>query len=500
MKKFKNLFLTTIGVLSLMACEEEPEAIVNPTPVNQTKVTAQFVQSLVNVPEDSESREFQIRLDKPAIADGSLILNVASESMSEFVTSPALGDGKIILPVTAGQQEIKFSITPVNDAVLKQDRTISFALSSGAGGFLIGEKKLLTVTISEDESFVTASFLENISSLNETYSEGTTLNVTFSDASPAAGSVELSLTMDKAVYGVDFTTQPQAVNGKILMPVVTGAKELQVKILPVNNQIITGNSIVKFAISATSGVIAKGTTINHELTLQDDDAAGVSRGYTVTASGWWGSWNLKRYYTYREDGLLSKINWQQNTPGLTSGSYTYHYDANNQLTSMTGTDLTETIYSYESGKIVKADKFKDGILKQYNTYAYDDAGNVGESAIFYRQPDGSMKLTFIIVYLYYLDGNLYKQLTYVPIEGSEEYNLISTKTFEEYNNYSNPFPMAEILPNVNAQKNLPGIYRLEESGTDVTYAFRYEYDNAGRPISRRVISGQTNEVAYYEYF
>lgn len=105
-----------------------------------------------------------------------------------------------------------------------------------------------------------------------------------------------------------------------------------------------------------------------------------------------------------------------------------------------------------------------------------------------------------MVYLHRQDGNIYKQLTYSPMEGSEEYNLLSTKTFEDYSNKANPFSMVEILPNQNTQPNLPLSYRVEENGFDIIYQFRYEFDATGKPTKRIATSSIGTEVVTYEYY
>lgn len=162
--------------------------------------------------------------------------------------------------------------------------------------------------------------------------------------------------------------------------------------------------------------------------------------------------------------------------------------------------MDETVFSWQDGKIVKSEKFNNGVLKKYTLYGYDDAGNVGEAAVHDRQPNGELKLSLLFVYLYRTDGNIYKQMTYVPIVGSEEYSLISTRSFDQYLDIANPFSMMEILPNVNSQPNLPGSYRVEENGHDILYQFTYEFDESGKPARRTASSSAGSEVAYYEYY
>jgi hypothetical protein len=158
----------------------------------------------------------------------------------------------------------------------------------------------------------------------------------------------------------------------------------------------------------------------------------------------------------------------------------------------------ETYYIWEGNRIVKEEQYTNGLLSKYVLYNYDQAGNIGEAAFHYRQPDGSLKMGLLFVYLYFTDGNLYKKMAYNPIEGSEEYSLISTITYDNYLDAANPFPL-EILPTVNPQPKLPGSFSEEGNGHYNVYNFSYEFDGDGRPLKRTAVSAGTSEVTTYTY-
>jgi len=103
-------------------------------------------------------------------------------------------------------------------------------------------------------------------------------------------------------------------------------------------------------------------------------------------------------------------------------------------------------------------------------------------------------------YLYFTDGNLYKQLSYAPSVNGEEPVLLSTRTYEGYIDSANPFPMVEILPTVNTQAKLPSSFRVEENGVDLIYNLSYEFGNDGLVKKRTASSAQATEVAVYSYY
>jgi hypothetical protein len=83
--------------------------------------------------------------------------------------------------------------------------------------------------------------------------------------------------------------------------------------------------------------------------------------------------------------------------------------------------VREEIFLREGGRIVRSEQHTNGVLTAYTLYGYDQAGNVAEEAIHYKQPDGSLKLATHLVYLYHTDHNVYKVLVYsIPANSDEE--------------------------------------------------------------------------------
>ena len=102
--------------------------------------------------------------------------------------------------------------------------------------------------------------------------------------------------------------------------------------------------------------------------------------------------------------------------------------------------------------------------------------------------------------MYFLDGNLYKSLTYIPNEGSGEYTLISTKTYDQYIDAANPFPMVEILPTVKTQTNLPLATYWKKTEYRSIIALTYEFREDGLVSGRLASSGNLSETAIYMYY
>lgn len=240
-----------------------------------------------------------------------------------------------------------------------------------------------------------------------------------------------------------------------------------------------------------------GKGMPHSGDLGDNRATPKPKSYVTHGGGW----SSKKTYEYDETGRINKVHWVTETPFLRQGTDTYYYDASGQVERINRYSGRDDYYYYENGRIIRSETIQDGVLKSYSEYDYDPAGNVGAQALYHRNPyTGEMAQSYIFIYLYFNDGNIYKQLTYLPASGAEEPELHSTRTYDNYTDTLNPFPMIEILPNAVAQKHLPGTFRIEENGVDLQYRLSYEFDENGVLVKRVTTGPGGTEATVYEYY
>lgn len=459
-------------------------------------VIIQFDESEAVWSENSGSKDISVVLSKASKVNATIVVDVTSQNPDGFTTEPAMTNGKLELPVGVGDSEVSFTVVSTDNQLMDGDKDISFQITSVSSGLTIGVNKTKVAKITDDESPAAVNFMLNLGSTRENNNEGAEVIVTLSHAVPAEGTLTISLASQRAIYGTHYTTEPAAVNNELILPVLTGAESVSFKVLPVDDGLYNGERNLAIKIERAEGAINKGQQLTHDLLITDDELARKVKGYEVVA----GAWSYKRNYAYNEDGTLAQIDWEQHTPGLSEGIYQFEYDNAGNVIKETISAVEYKQYLWENNRIVKSETYKNGSLKEFTLYGYDPAGNVGEVAVHYKQEDGSFPLSLLFVYLYHIDGNVYKRLAYSPIEDSEDFNLLSTQTYEHYLNVENPFSMVEILPNMKTQLTLPSSYRVEENGHDITYDFDYEFDDQGRPTLRRATSSTGSEVATYHYF
>jgi hypothetical protein len=457
----------------------------------------QFDVDNITISESTGNHPVRIVYSKPAPSNGFIRIHLQSNSMEFFTTSPGMVNSFVRIPFLAGQTESYFDIIPVNSQVLDGERKISLAIAEVSQGILFGDVSSLLVTIKDDEnSLTTVNFLTAKSTIKENIAEHI-IALSLSSRANADAMVEIDYQSELAQYGTHFTTEPLPINGKIVVPVLAGQDKTEFRVFAVNNPVINGDRSISFTISATSGSLRIGSEKNYRLWITDDELYGRPKSYETVA----GAWRAKRVVEYNELGEISQLHWEKNSPGYSEGTILYHYNTEGRIIKLVENAVNEKVFTWEGDRIIKAERFTSGVVRQYTLYGYDQAGNIGEAAIFDIQSNGEFVQSFLFVYLYYTNGNIFKQLTYSPIENTGEYALVSTRSYETYHlDKGKPFAMVEILPNVNAQPNLPASYRVEENGYNILYNLSYEFDSEGKPTKRTASSSSASEVTYYEYY
>jgi hypothetical protein len=465
-------------------------------------ISIAFESDRVAVREDKVHEIIKLLFDAASRIDGTVTLSIGDADQERFITEPAAVNGLISLNILKGQELATVKITPVNNSTFDGNTEIVLAISTLSDGFRFGAKKSLTVTLVDDEGPVTlpaepiVNFVPAEGKISEFDQEGQTLTIQLSEALQSEGSIEITVESANADYDTHFVTIPAIVGGKITLNPSVGVRVTSVTIVPINNTLITGDFEISLTIANTSGPIKMGTALTEIVTISDDELINKPKGYEVTA----GSWGLKKIYEYDVSGRISKVHIEKSTPAKSTHTETYFYNASGQVERINTYPQINTVFTWTIDRITKSETVDNGVVKAYTDYDYDVQGNVSGTANYYRQVDGQYKLGSLIVYLYSSDGNLYKSLYYLPTEGTDDYTLISTRTYEGYIAAENPFPMVDILPTVKTQNKLPSSYRVQENGVDLLYAFSYEFRNDGLVSKRTSTNAQTSETAAYLYY
>lgn len=487
MKTFFKAGIVVLTAFASSCSETDNQPALSPSSV-------QFAQDL-SIVESSGPGEAAIIFDKKAGRDGKLSISASTAVPGSFYTEPELLDGKLEVPVAKGLTKVEFKIYPVDNNVLDESRTITLEITGVSAGFAPGEKKIMSVEITDDEAPVTPSFAADRETIREDDEEGISAAINFSSAIPGTGKIIIEQTTTSG--NTSFTILPPPGNdGKLVLEAPLGATGAGFKILPLNDNIITGHDTVEFRISRVEGALIEGNENSFIVTILDDELVSKPRGYENSGGGW----SSREIYEYDEAGRIHKVIWETKTPGTRNGVRTYYYDQNGLIQRINHYPNHDEYFFTGNGKIVRSEVIENSEKKSYILYNYDDEGNVAGKEEWFLQPSGHFKREFILVFLYFTEGDIYKQLTYHDADEAEEPVLVSTRTYDGYLDKPNPFPMTEIFPNEVIQRRLPTVYRIQEGNADLTYTLSYEFRNDGLPVKRHASGPKGSEVVVFLYY
>ncbi|MBV6643555.1 MAG: hypothetical protein KI791_22740 [Cyclobacteriaceae bacterium] len=482
---FKMIFAITV-MAGLIACNEDEDGQLSP-------VVAQF-QGDVSIAENSGANKIALVFNKAAVQNGQALIEVSSDFEEAFYLDTEVVDGKITLEIEEGDTAAFIVVTPVDDMKLEDSKTLTLSINELSEGFLMGQVKDIEITILDDEAPARISFSEGLVEIKENSTGGRVILLTMPTPAPAPGKVTIEF--DQSIENL-VASDLTFTDGIAEIDIPFGARQVTFFVGGVDNTLLQGHKSVGLTITKVEGALQIGDLNTMNLKVLDDELIGKPKSYETAGGGWFYS----KVYEYDEKGRVEKIHWEQRTPGTSRGTQTITYDEQGNLLRITDYENSYEVFTYENGRIVKSENIKNDVVKSYNLYDYDEAGNLGGMASFYLQPNGVYLKSLVFIYLNYSDGNIYKKLVYSVGEanGEEELTLISTETFRSYHNKANPFPAFNVIPTIVSQSKLPGGYLFEDSEKIYHYDFTYVFNLDGMPTSRRV-TGSSNEVTYYYYY
>lgn len=264
---FFCVFVSICLLASAASCnsDEDPGSIIAST---------QFDEPALTFAENAGAHTISLTFDEPLRLDGEITIKATAIVPSCFSTTPVSELGLIRIPVLQGQTGTSFTMTPTDNASLDGVRQVKFTIASTSEGLVAGSRNLLMVSVTDDEAPVAASFDEFGMNVRENDGAAAKIGITFSGPVPADGVLVLDLE-STAGYGVEFVTEPEAVNKTIFLPVTKGATSASIKLYPVNDIEFKADRNIKFnMIDATGGVAY--TEDSFWATITEDDGQQLS--------------------------------------------------------------------------------------------------------------------------------------------------------------------------------------------------------------------------------
>ncbi|MEQ9415614.1 MAG: hypothetical protein RIF39_17385 [Cyclobacteriaceae bacterium] len=222
----------------------------------------------------------------------------------------------------------------------------------------------------------------------------------------------------------------------------------------------------------------------------------IALGYKTVS----GNWTTTRNYQYNSSGKINKITWRSETPFVQTGSYTYDYNQDGKLTTVSNNHGKVEEYIWENERVVRKNILSNGFISEYKTFTYNEQGLLANVAEYYMRYEDHYALRGVNEFLYFTDGNLYTSLYYTYNAHANSFELNSSKTYANYIDAPNPFPMVEVIPGVIMQTKLPLQHTVTIGKQTIHYSFNYEVRQDGYPLTRTSSSEYGNELTTYQYY
>lgn len=310
----------------------------------------------------------------------------------------------------------------------------------------------------------------------------------FSEPAIQDGTIQIEISLPE---GLNFYTMPSAANNIINLSVEKDAAYASFNILPDNDNIILGMKDISFKLNTVSEGFRIGTKKNLLINLIDDELQGKPKSFETV----WENWKTSKTYIYGPDGKISKVEWRKETPNVLTGTDTYYY-LYGKIARINYNANHDENYYWEGDKIRTSEVIESGVKTSFSEYEYNPEGYISSQKVYLLEPNGGYKEAFTYAYLYFPDGNIRMQITFIPDNSIDGYTVISQRFHDHYSEHLNWFPVNEIVPTLVAQKNLPGSYRIEENGENLLYNFSYQFNSEGKAVKRET-NGEITTYTYY---
>ena len=265
MNSIPKLSIPALLCLILFACDKD-----NPEPVIPVNVS--FPSDFESIIENS-TPPLIVQMEFPAqpTSDGSFKIALAGQAIygTDYTTNPDGSSGAINANVVANAGIFEFSIQPIDNIIIDGDREINLSITDATGGIQAGSVSSMVVRILNNDFPVQVDFLLSEITEPKTTSE-VTIAINFWEGAMAAGSFEVAITSDNAVYGTDYTTIPDGSSGTISYGVDFTESSKSLNVYPVAGQSFSPPKVIVFTLqNAMDGIVLGTVQQTHTFTITE---------------------------------------------------------------------------------------------------------------------------------------------------------------------------------------------------------------------------------------
>lgn len=264
--KFKVHTLILLVSFFSLTCEEDQEDL------SGTGIVNFAITELREVENTTSPLTIYIGIDSFNHMGGTVTVSVSGADYgSDYETSG--GSSSFDLEVAPQGLSTSFSIMPIDDDLIEQDKVLTIAITSASGALELGSSTSLQFTILENDDPMTAmvGFASEQLQVQENTTEAAQIMIPFDQASTNGGSISI-VASGAAVYNTDYTITGQT-STAFEINVPAGATEASFSIEPIDNALFEEDREIIFEITDVSGGLTLGANISSSVVIVNDDAS-----------------------------------------------------------------------------------------------------------------------------------------------------------------------------------------------------------------------------------
>jgi len=263
--KIRLLLLLAIAMIGFLSCEEDDNAL------NGTGIVGFTLSELLEIENATSGLTVNVGINNYNHAGGTISVSITGANYgSDYETS--LGSASFSLEVVPQSLVATFSITPLDNDIIEQNKVLSITITSVSGALELGENTTLTFTIldNDDPLIAMVGFENETDQIYESSLNPLIVNIPFNQETTDGGTISVSSSGD-AVYGTDYTVIGQT-SGDFIISVPGGSTSATFDVQAINNSVFEADKTATFSISEVSGGLSAGVTTETTITIINDDS------------------------------------------------------------------------------------------------------------------------------------------------------------------------------------------------------------------------------------
>ncbi|WP_228852999.1 Calx-beta domain-containing protein [Aegicerativicinus sediminis] len=259
--------LLFLGIITLfLGCEEDDNNATG------TAAVSFAYDNLREVEGATIPLSLNLGIDNYAHSGGSVTIDISGGNYgTDYETSE--GSSSFNIDLEPNQLTASFTIQPIDDEVIEDDKVLTISISAVTGSLTLGEKTSFTLTLLDDDDPTIASIeFENATfEIDENSTTPLILNLIFDQATTDGGSITIGLA-GEAVLDTDYSITGASGNSLVLS-VPGGATSASFEIATIDNSEYEPNKTIELSIEEVSGGLSVGVGNSSTVTIINDDAA-----------------------------------------------------------------------------------------------------------------------------------------------------------------------------------------------------------------------------------